>query len=68
MSDSRHYEDQAPPEDTKPQQAAPEPPQHTASVDINNIPAQRHLWVDRGLVMSCEGGDHPPHRAYKRRG
>lgn len=37
------------------------------AVDLNNMPRQSHHWVDRGLVMSCEGGDHPPHRAFKRR-
>jgi hypothetical protein len=27
----------------------------------------RHNWIDRGLVMTCEGSGHPTHRAYKRR-
>lgn len=35
--------------------------------DLDNIKPQKHRWVDRGQVMSCEGGDHPPHRAFKRR-
>lgn len=35
--------------------------------DLDNLPKQKHRWVDRGLVMSCEGGDHPNHRAFKRR-
>lgn len=35
--------------------------------DLDNFTPQKHLWVDRGLVMSCEGADHPPHRAFKRR-
>ena len=26
-----------------------------------------HNWVDRGEVLSCEGGAHPYHRAFKRR-
>lgn len=36
------------------------------SVDLNNLVPQTHIWVDRGAVMSCEGGDHPSHRAFKR--
>lgn len=36
-------------------------------VDLDNLKPQKHKWVDRGLVVSCEGGDHPPHRSFKRR-
>lgn len=25
----------------------------------------KHNWVDRGLVMSCEGAGHPNHRHFK---
>lgn len=35
--------------------------------DMDTPTKQKHNWVDRGEVMSCEGGDHPPHRAFKRR-
>jgi uncharacterized protein YnzC (UPF0291/DUF896 family) len=35
-------------------------------LDLDNIKPQKHRWVDRGHVVSCEGGDHPPHRAFKR--
>lgn len=35
--------------------------------DLDNLKPQKHRWVDRGQVMSCEGGDHPTHRAFKRR-
>lgn len=35
-------------------------------LDLNNLQPQEHFWVDRGLVMSCEGAAHPNHRAYKR--
>lgn len=34
-------------------------------VDLNNLPGQQHNWVDRGLVLSCEGAGHPNHQAYK---
>lgn len=37
------------------------------TVDLDNFRPQTHRWVDRGEVMSCEGGNHPPHRAFKRR-
>ena len=36
-------------------------------LDINNLPPVKHYWVDRGLVMSCEGATHPNHRVFKRR-
>jgi hypothetical protein len=36
------------------------------TVDLNNMPSQEHHWVDRGLVLSCEGGSHPNHRSFKR--
>lgn len=36
-------------------------------LDLDNLKPQEHHWIDRGTVMSCEGGSHPPHRAFKRR-
>ena len=33
---------------------------------LDDLQPQNHHWVDRGLVMSCEGGTHPSHRAFKR--
>lgn len=39
----------------------------SGSVDIDNLPKQKHNWVDRGTVMSCEGADHANHHAYKTR-
>lgn len=38
-----------------------------ATVDLNNLPQQTHHWVDRGLVMNCEGGSHGFHQVFKRR-
>jgi hypothetical protein len=35
-------------------------------IDLDSIKPQEHHWVDRGVVMSCEGAGHPNHRAYKR--
>lgn len=36
-----------------------------ATVNLN-FPGQEHRWVDRGLVLSCEGASHPNHRSFKR--
>ena len=36
-----------------------------SSIDLDNLPKQTHVWVDRGLVMSCEGAGHPNHRHFK---
>lgn len=33
--------------------------------DIDNAVKPEHNWVDRGLVMSCEGADHANHRHIK---
>ena len=35
------------------------------SIDLNNLPGVKHVWVDRGAVMSCEGANHPSHRHFK---
>lgn len=34
--------------------------------DIENTPPQKHIWVDRGAVMSCENAGHANHRVFKR--
>ena len=33
--------------------------------DMDNPEPKKHIWVDRGLIMSCEGADHPNHRHFK---
>lgn len=33
--------------------------------DPETAPKQNHLWVDRGLKMSCENAGHPMHQAWK---
>lgn len=35
-------------------------------LELDRLVPQEHRWVDRGLVMSCEGATHPNHRAFKR--
>ena len=34
--------------------------------DMDSLQPKKHFWVDRGLVMSCEGADHANHRVFKR--
>lgn len=34
--------------------------------NLDDMKPQKHIWVDRGLVMSCEGAGHANHRAFKR--
>lgn len=36
-------------------------------IDLDNLPDQGHIWIDRGAVMSCEGAPHPNHHVFKRR-
>lgn len=33
--------------------------------DMDNLPKIKHLWTDRGLVMTCENAGHPSHRHFK---
>lgn len=40
-------------------------PQTIHTVDIDSFEPIVHKWVDRGLVMSCEGAGHPNHRHFK---
>lgn len=35
-------------------------------VELDRMSPVIHRWIDRGAVMSCEGADHPNHRAFKR--
>ncbi len=37
------------------------------AIDLNSLKPQKHIWVDRGMVISCEGAGHPNHRHFKRR-
>jgi hypothetical protein len=34
--------------------------------ELDNLPKQNHIWVDRGLKYSCEGAAHANHQAWKR--
>ena len=33
-------------------------------LDLDNLPPTKHNWVKRGIVMSCEGANHPSHRHF----
>lgn len=33
----------------------------SGGVDLDNLPQQKHIWVKRGIKMSCEGALHPHH-------
>lgn len=35
--------------------------QETGGVDLDNLPSQKHNWVQRGIKMSCEGALHAHH-------
>lgn len=39
-------------------------PQFT--LDMDNLPKQEHIWIDRGAKMSCEGAAHPNHQVWKK--
>lgn len=34
--------------------------------DPATAPKQNHIWVDRGLKLSCETASHPYHQSWKR--
>jgi len=36
------------------------------SLELDNLKPQQHNWVDRGLIMTCEGSNHAYHESYKR--
>lgn len=38
----------------------------TIVADIDNFKPQEHRWVDRGVIISCEGAGHPYHQTSKR--
>ena len=35
------------------------------SIELDNLPSQGHLWIDRGLKQTCENAGHPYHEAWK---
>jgi hypothetical protein len=37
--------------------------EHLAELD--HLPKQNHIWIDRGLKHTCENAGHPYHEAWK---
>lgn len=35
--------------------------------ELDNLPAQKHNWTDRGLKYTCENAGHAYHEAWKAR-
>jgi len=35
-----------------------------SSFNVDDLVKVKHQWVKRGVVVSCEGGDHPSHRHF----
>ena len=35
--------------------------------ELDNLPTQKHNWIDRGAKLSCENAGHPYHAAFKQR-
>jgi len=36
-------------------------------IDIDNLPPVKHIWVNRGMKMTCEHAGHSYHEAWFRR-
>ncbi len=35
--------------------------------DLDNFKPIAHNWIDRGVIMSCEGAGHPFHQTSRKR-
>jgi len=35
-------------------------------LEMDKLPSQNHLWIDRGAKMTCENAGHQYHEAFKR--
>lgn len=42
-----------------------EEPKVEYELDMDNMPPVKHIWVDRGEVLSCENAGHLNHRHFK---
>jgi hypothetical protein len=40
--------------------------ENATTFDMDAMTPQKHIWVDRGVVMSCEFAGHANHRSFKR--
>lgn len=34
-------------------------------LELDKLPKQGHIWIDRGLKLTCEDAGHPWHEAWK---
>lgn len=50
-----------PPVTEQEQQPAPK-----LQFDLNSVQPVQHVWVDRGLKLSCENAGHAHHEVWKR--
>ncbi len=48
--------------DQEPEVIEQTPPE--SSINLDNLPKPEHNWVKRGVVVSCEGANHPNHRHF----
>ena len=35
-------------------------------LELDNLPAQNHIWIDRGAKFTCENAGHVAHEAWKK--
>lgn len=35
-------------------------------LEMDNLPKQNHIWIDRGAKFTCENAGHESHSAWKR--
>lgn len=35
-------------------------------VELDNLPKQNHIFIDRGAKLTCENAGHPYHEVFKR--
>ena len=35
-------------------------------VELDNLPAIKHIWIDRGAKMTCENAGHTWHEVWKK--
>jgi len=36
-------------------------------LELDKLPKQNHVWINRGLKATCEHANHPAHEAWFRR-
>lgn len=48
------------------QQPVEETQQPKIVFDLSTVQPVKHIWIERGLKLSCENAGHPHHEAWKR--